>query len=217
MDATARTQFVDALLQRGVLAFGDFVLKSGRRSPYFFNMGSVNDGDGIALLADAYLDAMDREGFQPDLIFGPAYKGIPLAVALSMAAQRRGRNLPWAFNRKEAKDHGEGGSFVGAPIEGRVLIVDDIITAGTAAREVVPMLQASGAEVVGLLTALDRCERFGPELTAAQTLESELGVPVRSVISLHDVIDYLDLAAAADKDRASDLDRVAAYQKEHCA
>lgn len=217
MDLQQRIEFVAELFQRDVLSFGDFTLKSGRQSPYFFNIGQVNDGAGIAALGDAYADVVAAMSPLPDVLFGPAYKGIPLAVATAVALQQRGVNLPWAFNRKEPKDHGEGGSFVGAPVAGRVLIVDDILTAGTAAREVVALVRGEGAEVCGVLTALDRRERSEPGSTTSQVLQAELGVPVRSVISIDDVIAYLDLVSSSDKDRAVDLDRVRAYRQENCA
>lgn len=217
MDADQRIRFVAELFERDVLGFGDFTLKSGRKSPYFFNMGQVNDGAGIAALGDAYADVVAAMSPQPDVLFGPAYKGIPLAVATAVALQHRGVNLPWVFNRKEAKDHGEGGLFVGAPVAGRVLIIDDILTAGTAAREVVALVRSQGAEVCGVLTALDRRERADDGRTTSEVLADEVGVPVQSVVSIADVIGYLDLVSRSDKDRAADLARVKAYQQAYCA
>ncbi|MCR9277957.1 MAG: orotate phosphoribosyltransferase [Pseudomonadaceae bacterium] len=216
MDKQQRQEFVQALLARDVLKFGEFTLKSGRLSPYFFNMGDVSDADGLALLGQAYADTVQRAGVGFDVLFGPAYKGIPLAVATALSFQQRGVNARWAFNRKEAKDHGEGGNFVGAPLNGRVLIVDDILTAGTAVREAAAMVQAAGGDVVGVVVALDRHEIMDGGVTAAEAVSRDLGVPVYSAISLTDVIDYLDLAARSDKVRADDLERVTAYQQKHC-
>lgn len=216
MDKQQRQEFVQALLARDVLKFGEFTLKSGRLSPYFFNMGDVSDADGLALLGQAYADTIEQSNVGFDVLFGPAYKGIPLAVATALSFQQRGVNARWAFNRKEAKDHGEGGNFVGAPLDGRVLIVDDILTAGTAVREAAAMVREVGGEVVGVVVALDRHEIMDGGATAGEAVSRELGVPVYSAISLTDVIDYLDLAARSDKVRADDLERVTAYQRKHC-
>lgn len=216
MNKQQRQDFVQALLARNVLKFGEFTLKSGRLSPYFFNMGDVSDADGLALLGQAYADTVQQAGVGFDVLFGPAYKGIPLAVATALALQQRGVNTRWAFNRKEAKAHGEGGNFVGAPLSGRVLIVDDILTAGTAVREAAAMVQAAGGQVVGVVVALDRHEIMDSGVTAAEAVTRDLGVPVYSAISLTDVIGYLDLAARSDKVRADDLERVTAYQRKHC-
>ncbi len=216
MDKQQRQDFVSALFARNVLKFGEFTLKSGRLSPYFFNMGDVSDGAGLAVLGQAYADTVQKAGVGFDVLFGPAYKGIPLAVALALAFEQRGINTGWAFNRKEAKAHGEGGRFVGAALDGRVLIVDDILTAGTAVREAATMVREAGGDVVGVVVALDRQEIMDNGVTASEAVSTDLGVPVYSAISLADVIDYLDLAARSDKVRADDLERVTAYQRKHC-
>jgi orotate phosphoribosyltransferase len=184
--------FIDLCLELGVLRFGEFKLKSGRLSPYFFNAGLFNSGRALAELGRAYAQAIQSSGIQFDVLFGPAYKGIPLVATAAVAlADHHGRNVPWAFNRKEAKDHGEGGNIVGAPLRGRVLIVDDVITAGTAIREATDIIRGAGAEPVGVVLALDRQERGQGSLSAVQEVEQTLQLPVTSILRLAHLIEYL--------------------------
>ncbi len=183
--------FIRLTLQREVLRFGDFTLKSGRQSPYFFNMGRIDSGAALAQLGRAYAAAVVNSGIEIDMLFGPAYKGIALAAATAIAlADQHQRDLPWAYNRKEAKDHGEGGVLVGAPLKGRVLIVDDVMTAGTAVRESLALIRAQGAEPAGVLIALDRQERGQGERSAAQEVSADFGIPVIAITALDDVLDY---------------------------
>jgi orotate phosphoribosyltransferase len=192
--------FIELCLRLGVLRFGEFKLKSGRLSPYFFNAGSFNTGGGLAELGRHYAEAIDKAALSFDVLFGPAYKGIPLVAAASIAlADRYGRDAPWAFNRKEAKDHGEGGSIVGTPLRGRVLIVDDVITAGTAIREAVDIIAAAGAQPVGVVLALDRQERGTGQLSAVQEVEQTLHLPVTSILKLADLIEYLERSGNASQ------------------
>lgn len=183
--------FIELALSRDVLRFGEFTLKSGRHSPYFFNLGRIDSGAALARLGDAYAEALVRSQLAVDMLFGPAYKGIALAAATAIAlATRHGRDLPWAYNRKEAKDHGEGGVLVGAPLKGRVLIVDDVMTAGTAVRESLALIRAQGATPAGVLIALDRQERGQGELSAAQEVARDHGIPVVAITGLEDVLAY---------------------------
>ncbi|MBI5898048.1 MAG: orotate phosphoribosyltransferase [Rhodocyclales bacterium] len=184
-------EFIAFACQLGVLRFGEFKTKAGRLSPYFFNAGLFNDGASLARLSDFYAKRISAAGVAFDVLFGPAYKGIPLAAGAAMALAGLGRNLPYAYNRKEAKNHGEGGSLVGAPLKGRVLIIDDVISAGTSVRESVELIRAAGATPAGVLIALDRQERGQGELSAVQEVERNYGIPVFSVASLTDLIDYL--------------------------
>jgi len=186
-------RFLDLALAAQVLRFGAFTLKSGRESPYFFNAGRFDSGATLATLADCYADALAAHGLRFDMLFGPAYKGIPLATALALALARRGTDVPVAFNRKEAKDHGEGGTLIGAPLRGRVLIVDDVITAGTAIREALAIIRGAGAEPAGVVLALDRQERgqVGTR-SAVQEVEAEFGLPVVAVAGLEDLLAYAD-------------------------
>lgn len=190
--------FIDLALSRGVLKFGEFTLKSGRVSPYFFNAGLLNDGEALSLLANGYA-AQLVECEHVDVIFGPAYKGIPFVAATAVAlAQNHQKSIPWGFNRKEAKDHGEGGVLVGAAVAGKkVWIIDDVITAGTAIREVVTILKHAGAEIAGVLVALDRQERGQGELSAIQEVQKELDIPVHALITMKDLMDYLDVNGEA--------------------
>lgn len=195
-------------MELGVLRFGEFTLKSGRRSPYFFNAGLFNTGRAIAGLGRYYARAAALSGLEFDMLFGPAYKGIPLVTATVAAlAEHEGRNLPFAFNRKEAKDHGEGGMIVGAPLTGRVLIVDDVITAGTAIRESVEIIRAHGATPAGVLIALDREERGQGERSAVQEVQETLGLPVVSVLRLRDLMVHLE-----NTGEQAVLDAVRAYR-----
>jgi orotate phosphoribosyltransferase len=193
-------EFLELVLSRQVLRFGDFTLKSGRRSPYFFNAGLVNDGDSLARLGACYADAVADSGLAFDMLFGPAYKGIPLATATAIAlATRHRRNVPVAFNRKEAKDHGEGGSLIGAPLAGRVLIVDDVITAGTAVRESVALIRGAGATPAGVLLALDRQERGAGAQSAVQEVQAAFSIPVIRIAALDDLIEHLAAAGPSEE------------------
>jgi orotate phosphoribosyltransferase len=188
-----KTEFIELCMKLGVLKFGSFKLKSGRDSPYFFNAGLFSTGAAIAAVGNAYAAAIAGSGVPFDMLFGPAYKGIPLVTATAAAmAQAHGRNLSFAFNRKEAKDHGEGGVIVGGPLRGKVLIVDDVITAGTAIRESVDIIQAAGAAPAGVLLALDRQERGSSgAASAVQEVRQQFGIPVISVIGLDTLLQYM--------------------------
>ncbi len=183
--------FIDLTMQRDVLRFGEFTLKSGRISPYFFNLGRIDSGVALAQLGRAYAQALVNSGLAVDMLFGPAYKGIALAAATAIAlADRHHRDLPWAYNRKEAKDHGEGGTLVGAPLAGRVLIVDDVMTAGTAVRESLALISAQGATPAGVLIALDRQERGTGTRSAAQEVAGDYGIPVIAIANLANILAY---------------------------
>jgi len=188
-------QFIDFAIKKQVLRFGEFKTKAGRLSPYFFNAGLFNDGDSLMKLGEFYAAAILKSGVQFDMLFGPAYKGITLAASISIALARQGHNFPYAYNRKEAKDHGEGGTIVGAPLQGRVLIVDDVISAGTSVRESVEMIKAAGATPAGVAIAIDRQERGLGELSAVQEVEKDSGMPVINIATLADLIAFLDGAA----------------------
>jgi orotate phosphoribosyltransferase len=183
--------FIAFACAKGVLRFGEFKTKAGRLSPYFFNAGLFNDGGSLSRLAEFYARAILGSGITFDILFGPAYKGIPLAATTAVALAGLGRNVPFAYNRKEAKDHGEGGSLVGAPLAGRVLIIDDVISAGTSVRESVELIRAAGATPAGVVIALDRQERGQGELSAVQEVTAQYGMPVVAVATLVDLIDYL--------------------------
>ncbi len=205
-------EFIRFAIERGVLRFGEFTLKSGRTSPYFFNAGLFNSGSTLAQLGRFYASAVIESGLDFDVIFGPAYKGIPLGAATAIAlAEQHQRDLPWCFNRKEAKDHGEGGTLVGAPLTGRVLIVDDVITAGTAIREVMQIIRAQNAEAAGVLIALNRQERGQGELSAIQEVERDYRMPVISIVSLEQVLEYL----ADDVQLKQHLPAVQAYREQY--
>ena len=185
-------EFIRFALGLGVLRFGEFTLKSGRVSPYFFNAGLFNTGSRLAELGRFYADAIVASGIDYDVLLGPAYKGIPIAAATAVQlSERHGLDVPWAFNRKEAKDHGEGGLIVGTPLEGRVLIVDDVITSGAAIREVMGVVDASPGELAGVVVSVDRQERGTGELSAIQEVERDHGVQVHSIVSLSDLIAFL--------------------------
>ena len=212
MSLAYQTDFIDLCVRLGVLRFGSFTLKSGRESPYFFNAGLFNTGAAIRAVGQAYAAAISASSLEFDMLFGPAYKGIPLVTVTAAAlAETADRNLPFAFNRKEAKDHGEGGSIIGSPLKGKVLIVDDVITAGTAIRESIDMIQAAGARAAGVLLALDRQER-APEsrLSAVQEVRDQYGIPVITVVNLADLMQHSSL-----KERKDDLERMQAYRQRY--
>jgi orotate phosphoribosyltransferase len=206
--------FIELALAREALRFGQFRLKSGRDSPYFFNAGLFSDGEAAALLGRCYAAAIVRSGLEFDMIFGPAYKGIPLATAAAIGlATHHGRTVPYAYNRKEAKDHGEGGLVVGAALHGRVLIVDDVITAGTAVRESLELIRRAGAEPVGVALALDREERGQGELSAVQELERNEGLKCVSIVTLSDLIETLSApAGGAPRISAEQIAQLRAYR-----
>ena len=204
--------FIDLCTRLGFLKFGDFTLKSGRNSPYFFNAGLFNTGAAIAAVGRAYSDAAVATDLTFDMLFGPAYKGIPLVTAAAAAlAERHELDLPFAFNRKEAKDHGEGGSIIGSPLTGRVLIVDDVITAGTAIRESIGIIRAAGAHPAGVLLALDRQERGAVSpLSAVQEVREQFGLPVVAVITLADLMEHLRATG-----RTQELASMQSYWERH--
>jgi orotate phosphoribosyltransferase len=209
---TYQQQFLEFAIAQNVLRFGNFTLKSGRKSPYFFNMGLFNDGQAIAQLGRFYAQAIEQAQIEFDLLFGPAYKGIPLVTTTSIAlADHHQRNLAYCFNRKEVKDHGEGGNIVGAPLKGRVLLIDDVISAGTAIREAVEIIQAAGAELVGVIIALNRQERGQSRLSAIQEIEQQYNIPVTSIVNLDQLIHYLE----PQPERAADLAAIKAYRQEY--
>ena len=193
-------EFIEMILAKQVLRFGDFTLKSGRTSPYFFNAGLINDGGSLARIGACYAQAIVDAGIAFDMLFGPAYKGIPLATATAVAfAEHHRRNVPIAYNRKEAKAHGEGGTLVGSPLEGRVLVIDDVITAGTAVRESVSLIKAAGAQPAGVVLALDRQERGLGALSAVQEIQSGWGIPVIRIVTLDHLIEYLEADGDSDE------------------
>ena len=205
-------EFLDFAIERKVLRFGEFTLKSGRTSPYFFNTGLFDSGAALARLGRYYARAIVDAGLQFDMLFGPAYKGIPLVAAVAVAlADHHGRDLPYCFNRKEAKDHGEGGSLVGAPLSGRVLIVDDVITAGTAIRESMAIIEAAEARCAGVAISLDRQERGRGELSAIQEVERDYGLGVISIAKLSNLIEYLEGREGMD----AELEAVRTYRAEY--
>ncbi|HSD16407.1 MAG TPA: orotate phosphoribosyltransferase [Thermomonas sp.] len=209
-----RTRFLQLALRVEALRFGEFTLKSGRTSPYFFNAGRFDSGAALAELAGCYADAVDAAGLSFDLLFGPAYKGIPLAAALACEYARRGRDLPLAFNRKEAKAHGEGGTLIGASLAGRrVLVVDDVITAGTAIREALATIADAGGIPAGIVIALDRQERVREDArqSAAQAVASEHGIPVLAVAGLADLLEFAGESAELVRQRDALLDYRARY------
>jgi orotate phosphoribosyltransferase len=221
-----RAEFIRFAHGAGVLRFGEFTTKAGRLSPYFFNAGLFNDGATLGTLAEFYartlLDAERHGHVVFDMLYGPAYKGITLASATAVALARKDRNVPFVFNRKEAKDHGEGGVLIGAPMRGRVVIVDDVISAGTSVRESVEMIRAHGGEPAGVLIALDRQERGGnadevSELSAVQEVEQKFGLPVFAIAGLEDVLTFLDSGSEAASALAPYRERVAEYRMRYGA
>ena len=186
-----RQDFIRFAVQQKVLCFGEFQTKAGRLSPYFFNAGLFNDGASLRNLSQFYAQAILASGLPFDMLFGPAYKGIPLAAGTAIALDEQGRNVPYCYNRKEAKDHGEGGTTVGAKLQGRVLIIDDVISAGTSVRESIELIRAAGAQPCGVVIALDRMERGQAELSAVQEVQCNYGIPVVSIATLDDLLGYL--------------------------
>jgi len=206
-----RQEFLDFALACDVLRFGEFVTKAGRKSPYFFNAGLFNDGASLRRLGQYYAQALLASGIAFDQLFGPAYKGITLAAATGIALAEKGHNLPFSFNRKEAKDHGEGGVIVGAPLKGRVVIVDDVITDGGAKREAIELLRAHGANPVGIVIAFDRMEKGRGERSAIAELEQEFGVPVVAIATLDDLMVFIkNRPELADR-----FDAVAGYRQQY--
>ncbi|QZA77643.1 orotate phosphoribosyltransferase [Deefgea tanakiae] len=206
-----RRDFIQFAVDSQVLCFGDFITKAGRASPYFFNAGLFSDGTSVGELARFYAQAALASGVQFDILFGPAYKGIVLASATAVALANAGHNVPFVFNRKEAKDHGEGGVLVGAPLKGRVMIIDDVISAGTSVRESVKIIRDAGAEPAGVLIALDRMERGQGTLSAVQEVEQSVGIPVIPIASLQDLLGFL-----AEKEGMTDnLTRVQNYRNQY--
>jgi len=208
-----RREFLAFALACEVLRFGEFTTKAGRKTPYFFNAGLFNDGDSLRTLGRFYARALQASGIACDQLFGPAYKGIALAAATAIALSENGQNLPWSFNRKEAKDHGEGGLVVGAPLRGRVLIVDDVITAGTSVRESVDLIRAHGANPAGVLIALDRMERGQGKASAVQEVRALYGIPVIAIATLDDLMGFLGSRA----DLAGQSEAVKAYRRQYGA
>jgi len=205
-----KREFVAFAIQRKVLRFGEFTLKSGRVSPYFFNAGLFNTGKDLAKLGRFYAAALMAEGVEYDMLFGPAYKGIPVATATAIAlANNHGEDVPYCFNRKEAKDHGEGGNLVGSELKGRVMLVDDVITAGTAIRESMQIIKANNASLAGVLIALDRQEKGQGELSAVQEVERDYSTKVFSIITLADVVEYL----STHQDNKHSIESINRYRK----
>ena len=206
-----QNDFVDFMLEIGALKFGEFTLKSGRVSPYFFNAGQFNQGNHLSQLGQFYAQAIESSGIKFDVLFGPAYKGIPLAAATAIALNDSfNRSVPYSFNRKEAKDHGEGGNIVGHPLEGDILIIDDVITAGTAIGEAKDIINANGAKTKGVVVALDRQEKGKGEFSAIQEVEQNFGIAVLSIINLSHIVDYLK--ANNDKNIIS---RIESYRSQY--
>ncbi|MDV2857715.1 MULTISPECIES: orotate phosphoribosyltransferase [Oceanimonas] len=205
-------EFIEFAMSKQVLKFGEFTLKSGRKSPYFFNAGLFNSGRDLARLGRFYAAALVDAGVQYDVLFGPAYKGIPIASATAVQlAEVYDQDVPYCFNRKEAKDHGEGGNLVGSPLAGRIMLVDDVITAGTAIRESMDIIQANGAELAGVLIALDRQEKGKGELSAIQEVERDYNAEVTAIITLGDLIEYL----SEQPEMSEHLERVQAYREQY--
>lgn len=205
-------EFIEFALEKQVLKFGEFTLKSGRTSPYFFNAGLFNTGRDLARLGRFYAAALAESGIEFDVLFGPAYKGIPIATTTAVAlADHHDIDTPYCFNRKEAKDHGEGGNLVGNPLEGRIMLVDDVITAGTAIRESMEIIKANGADLAGVLVAIDRQEKGKGELSAIQEVERDFGCAVISIICLGDLVTYLE----EQGNSAEQLESVKAYRAQY--
>ena len=206
-----RREFVEFAIRAGVLRFGEFKTKAGRLSPYFFNAGLFSDGERLGELGKYYARAALASGIGFDILFGPAYKGITLASATAVALAGLGHNVPFCFNRKEAKDHGEGGSIVGGPLQGRALIIDDVITDGASKREAIEMIRAAGATPAGVLIALDRQERGAGELSATQEVSRDYGLPVTAIATLTDILATL----RGNPERRADVDRIERYREQY--
>jgi len=205
--------FIQLALEHQVLCFGEFTLKSGRQSPYFFNAGRFHTGAALAALGQAYAEAIMASGVEFDVIFGPAYKGIPLGAVTAVALAQKGVDKPFCYNRKEAKDHGEGGTLVGAPLNGKVLIIDDVITAGTAVREVMQIIDQHGASAAGVVIGLNRQEKAGEdcELSAIQQVEQQYNIPVISIVQLDDIVSYL----AEESQDGETLQKIVDYRQRY--
>lgn len=211
-----QTAFLELALEHAVLKFGAFTLKSGRVSPYFFNLGQISSGAAMRKLAAAYAEALALDGIAFDTLFGPAYKGIPLATAVACALAEQGRDVPYAYNRKEAKAHGEGGSLVGAALKGqRVVIVDDVLTAGTALREAVAMIRAAGGEPVAAVIALDRMERGSGALSAVAEMEADTGVRVIALVSVRELLGFLAAGHGAAAVQPDTIHSIRQYQAQY--
>jgi orotate phosphoribosyltransferase len=213
-----QNNFIQFALEANVLSFGEFKTKAGRLSPYFFNAGGFNDGTRLSALGHYYAKALQDSGIEYDMLYGPAYKGITLAAATAIALAAAGRNIPYAYNRKEAKDHGEGGSLVGAPVKGKVVIIDDVISAGTSVRESVKLIRDAGAEPVAVLIALDRMEKSGTATeigngSAVQAVEEEFGLPVVAIANLADLMTFLTVSS--NTELTSHLPAVKAYRDKY--
>lgn len=207
-----KNRFFELALRKGNLGFGSFTLKSGRISPYFFNAGGFDDGASLGELARCYAESILDSGIEFDMLFGPAYKGIPLAAATAVAMHEHlNRNVPYAYNRKEAKDHGEGGIIVGAPLAGKVLVIDDVISAGTSVRESISIIQSAGAEIAGIAIALDRQERGTGELSASEQVKIEYEIPCISIADLGDLIKYLE----SESTEGIDLNAIEQYRERY--
>lgn len=205
-----RQEFIAFAIEKEVLRFGEFKTKAGRLSPYFFNAGLFNDGLSLMKLGEFYAQAIDNSGIEFDMLFGPAYKGITLAASIAIAFARQGKNIPYAYNRKEAKDHGEGGTIVGSPLRGRVLIIDDVISAGTSVRESVDLIKAHGAQACGVAIAIDRQEKGLGELSAVQEVIKNNQIPVCAIANLNDLLNYLK-----NQNMLQNLQAVETYRKQY--
>ena len=209
---TYKAEFIDNAIHSGALKFGEFTLKSGRVSPHFFNAGEFYRGEALAALGRCYAAAIVESQIEFDVLFGPAYKGITLAAATAVAlAEQYDRDVPYCFNRKEAKSHGEGGTLVGAPLQGRVLIIDDVITAGTAIREVMAMVEQAGARAAGVVIGLDRKERGKGDQSAIQEVQTQFDIPVVSIIDIGDVVAYLQ----AQSDSHNMIEKIQQYRQQY--
>ena len=200
--------FIEFALEKKVLQFGDFLTKAGRNSPYFFNLGAFNDGESLKLLGEFYANKIIDTKIEFDMIFGPAYKGIPLASTTSIALSDKSRNIPYSFNRKETKNHGEGGEIIGSSIKGGVLVIDDVISAGTSINESYKLIHKNGAKIAGVIVAIDRQEKGENALSATQEIAKKYSIPVISIITLEDIIHYLEVANSF----SNELELIKRYQ-----
>lgn len=203
--------FIEFALEKKVLQFGDFLTKAGRKSPYFFNLGAFNDGDSLQRLGEFYANKIIDTKIEFDMIFGPAYKGIPLVSSTSIALSSKEKNFPYSFNRKEAKDHGEGGEIIGSEIKGKVLVLDDVISAGTSINEAYNLIRSNGAKIAGVIVAIDRQEKSENMLSATQEITKKYSIPVFSLINLKDIIHYLE----TKKKFKSELELIKNYQNSY--